>query len=367
DHPRYAWGQISSAPDPRHLLAYDPTHGVGQRRYVVPPPVARPLFGGGIATSDAAQQRERVLGSRTWIVPSSSLGERPGGRELREMVLWTLMRRRIPTDAALRVRKILFDVPGAAAAASAHIRSIIGMNRRWSFLTIVEPEPNRESRVLLDDVKDRFGQRRVKLDWRLTPLVERSLRFAQTAIVKDLRAVGVDCAVEGSSGPAGNQSIDEPRWVWHHMGTMRMSSDPTQGVVDANCKVHGMENLYVAGSSVFPTCSTDMPTLTLIALAHRLADHLSQKLADRPAEHESADRARRRIERHMAEARSPAGKTLAAFDFEGVPMVSKAQVMALASGDVWLNTGANLLLFGPPGGGKSHLSAAIGLALVENG
>ena len=65
----------------------------------------------------------------------------------------------------------------------------------------------------------------------------------------------------------------------------------------------------------------------------------------------------------MAEARLPAGKTLAAFDFESVPMVSKAQVMALASGDVWLNTGANLLLFGPPGGGKSHLSAAIGLAL----
>jgi len=85
------------------------------------------------------------------------------------------------------------------------------------------------------------------------------------------------------------------------------------------------------------------------------------------AEHEAADRSRRRIERHMAEARLPAGKTLASFDFESVPMLSKAQVMALACGDVWLNSGANLLLFGPPGGGKSHLSAAVGLALVENG
>jgi DNA replication protein DnaC len=63
----------------------------------------------------------------------------------------------------------------------------------------------------------------------------------------------------------------------------------------------------------------------------------------------------------------PAGKTLATFDFDSVPMVSKAQVMALAAGDVWLKTGANVLLFGPPGGGKSHLSAALGLALVENG
>ncbi|CCD90925.1 putative insertion sequence ATP-binding protein y4iQ/y4nD/y4sD (modular protein) [Bradyrhizobium sp. ORS 375] len=85
------------------------------------------------------------------------------------------------------------------------------------------------------------------------------------------------------------------------------------------------------------------------------------------AEHEVADRGRRRIERHMVEARLPAGKTLSSFDFDSVPMLSKAQVMALAAGDVWLETGANLLLFGPPGGGKSHLSAAIGLALVENG
>ena len=85
------------------------------------------------------------------------------------------------------------------------------------------------------------------------------------------------------------------------------------------------------------------------------------------AEHEAADRSRRRIERHMVEARLPAGKTLATFDFESVPMLSKAQAMALAAGDAWLKAGANLLLFGPPGGGKTHLGAAIGLALVENG
>jgi DNA replication protein DnaC len=96
------------------------------------------------------------------------------------------------------------------------------------------------------------------------------------------------------------------------------------------------------------------------------------------AEHEVADRARRRIERHLAEARLPAGKSLDAFDFDAVPMISKAQertfivsdkrsLMALASGDGWIGQGANLLLFGPPGGGKSHLAAAIGLALVENG
>jgi DNA replication protein DnaC len=85
------------------------------------------------------------------------------------------------------------------------------------------------------------------------------------------------------------------------------------------------------------------------------------------AEHEVADRGRRRIERHLVSARLPAGKTLDTFDFNAVPMVSKAQVMALAAGDGWLDQGANILLFGPPGGGKSHLAAALGLALVQNG
>jgi len=85
------------------------------------------------------------------------------------------------------------------------------------------------------------------------------------------------------------------------------------------------------------------------------------------AEHEIAERGRRRIERHLAEARLPVGKTLSSFDFAAVPMVSKAQVMALTAGNSWLEKGANLLLFGPPGAGKSHLAAAIGLTLVENG
>ena len=85
------------------------------------------------------------------------------------------------------------------------------------------------------------------------------------------------------------------------------------------------------------------------------------------AEHEVAERNRRRIERHLAEARLPIGKTLPTFDFQSVPMVSKAHVMALAAGDTWLEKGANVLLFGPPGAGKTHLAAAIGRALVENG
>ena len=85
------------------------------------------------------------------------------------------------------------------------------------------------------------------------------------------------------------------------------------------------------------------------------------------AEHELAERVHRRIERHLAEAHLPPGKTIDSFAFDAVPMVSKAQVMAIAAGDSWIAKGANILMFGPPGGGKSHLAAAIGLALIENG
>jgi DNA replication protein DnaC len=85
------------------------------------------------------------------------------------------------------------------------------------------------------------------------------------------------------------------------------------------------------------------------------------------AEHEVAQRDRRRIERHLGDARLLPGKTLDAFDFDATPMISKAHVMALCAGDSWLERGANLILIGGPGGGKSHLASAIGLALIENG
>jgi DNA replication protein DnaC len=84
-------------------------------------------------------------------------------------------------------------------------------------------------------------------------------------------------------------------------------------------------------------------------------------------EHELADRSRRRIERHLADARLLSGKTLDSFDFNAVPMVSRAHVMALAANDGWLEKGSHILCFGPPGSGKSHLAAGLGHALVETG
>ena len=78
--------------------------------------------------------------------------------------------------------------------------------------------------------------------------------------------------------------LDDPKY-WppvvrggaHHMGTTRMHDDPTRGVVDRNCKVHGIDNLYVTGGSIFPTSGAANPTLTIVALTLRLADHLKSR------------------------------------------------------------------------------------------
>ena len=82
---------------------------------------------------------------------------------------------------------------------------------------------------------------------------------------------------------------------------------------------------------------------------------------------EIAERARRRYERNLAESQLPKGKTFSSFNFERVPMISKAQVMALAASDAWLEQGGNVLFFGRHGAGKSHLAAGLGHALLEKG
>lgn len=94
---------------------------------------------------------------------------------------------------------------------------------------------------------------------------------------------------------------------------------------------------------------------------------LAARLLSALVEHELAERERRRVERHMVQARMLPGKTLDTFDFTAVPILSKAHINAIAASDSWVGKGANILLFGPPGVGKSHLSSAIRLALIKNG
>ncbi|MFC7610872.1 GMC family oxidoreductase [Teichococcus aestuarii] len=136
-----------------------------------------------------------------------------------------------------------------------------------------EQVPNADSRVTLTGERDAYGLPRLQVDWRLhrqdIDSLVRSMRVARDAFARSGTATLTfdDATIEDevrASTPVGG----------HHIGTARMAESPRDGVVDAHCAVHGVPNLYVASAAVFPTSSHANPTLTIVALALRLADHL---------------------------------------------------------------------------------------------
>ena len=158
-----------------------------------------------------------------------------------------------------------------------------------------EQAPNPDSRLTLSQERDRLGIPQLKVDWRTTELDRQSLKGCYRVLAAELKRTG-----------AGRLEYDEAELVarahshgivgGHHIGTTRMSAHPRQGVVDPDCRVHGVGNLYVASASVFPTSSQANPTLTLIALGLRMVDHLAGTLRSaRTAPLERPDTARLRL------------------------------------------------------------------------
>jgi choline dehydrogenase-like flavoprotein len=134
----------------------------------------------------------------------------------------------------------------------------------------VEQVPDRSSRVDLLPAVDALGRHGVRLRSRLAMphrvAHAKALEIAADELGLDGRHLANAMEAKYMAGDFG--------FFWHHMGTTRMGDDPQNSVVDRNCKVHGLANLFIAGSSVFPTSGTAGPTLTIVALAIRLADHL---------------------------------------------------------------------------------------------
>ena len=159
-----------------------------------------------------------------------------------------------------------------------HPRSLI---KDVKFQVIVEPLPDPQSRVRLSDSRiDRLGMPRVEVNWHLGEQVKRSFDRTLVIVADELRRSGVaevalDPPLEGRDWPAAL----EKEGTWHHMGTTRMHDSPQHGVVDRNCRVHGMHNLYISGSSLFPTAGANFPTITIAALTLRLADHIKREIA----------------------------------------------------------------------------------------
>lgn len=146
-----------------------------------------------------------------------------------------------------------------------------------SLITRQEQAPNPASRVTLSTARDALGVPRVRFDWQLTRLDKRSMRSLYTTLGHEFGRRGI-----GRVQMRDWLLADDDTWPalvsggWHDMGATRMHHDPRQGVVDAQCRVHGIRNLYLAGAGVFTTAGSANPTLTIVALALRLGDHLQR-------------------------------------------------------------------------------------------
>lgn len=146
-------------------------------------------------------------------------------------------------------------------------------------LAEVEQVPNPDSRVRLIAERDRFGVPRVEVDWRLVEQDKLTIRKGLAALEARLGPSTVADVVHHPWIQTDNlQSFPGQDWA-HHAGTTRMHDDPRKGVVDRDSRVHGMDNLYVTGCSVFPTEGMTPPTITIMALASRLAAHLRADMA----------------------------------------------------------------------------------------
>jgi choline dehydrogenase-like flavoprotein len=162
----------------------------------------------------------------------------------------------LPSVTALARKFIDFDCPSDGLITS-----------------LIEQAPNLDSRISLTNDTDKLGLRRIQLDWQLNDRDKNTIR--QLAILSAQEMAKLNRSRVKLAPFITNKDVDiEVGGHAHQMGTTRMSSDPRFGVVNEHCQVHGIKNLYLAGSSVFPTGGGTNPTLTIVMLALRLAEKL---------------------------------------------------------------------------------------------
>ena len=251
----------------------------------------------GWSLSDSAQERLEALNCVAELNIDSNLLSGPAAASY----LWQRLRAgALPDDWQERARRVLGDLGGVAQ--SAWRKAVLGtyVNKPVKEITLMvtlDPLPNPSSRVTLSDRCDALGLPLPILDWHLSPEDEHSMEALTSRLAGELARLGLgrvrlhpEIGRKHSSWARAGRlrghhiaaEAPEMDLSWHHMGTTRMASGPREGVVDADCRVHGSDNLFIAGSSVFPTTGNANPTLTIVALALRLSDHLQAQLHARP-------------------------------------------------------------------------------------
>jgi choline dehydrogenase-like flavoprotein len=236
---------------------------------------------GALRLSDAARRAERMLGLGVTLhslddphdVLSISQVSRP--YMLLAQAVRAVRHGRLPSAPGTAAAAILGSAPELCRLV--YRRYVKRPARAFVIGCRAEQLPNPDSRVTLDAQCDALGLPKARLEWRLSSCDVDTVERGQALLGKALR--DHDFEMFPAEAPTGwRRSIAGGA---HHMGTTRMHRDPARGVVDEHCRVHGTTNLYVAGSSVFPTSGWAPPTLTIVALALKLADTLAGGLTPR--------------------------------------------------------------------------------------
>ena len=203
------------------------------------------------------------------------------GEQSLKRILGAVSKGHYPDGLARHLQRVLADLrPLSELAGQKLAQGLFGAGEHGALLAlrgVGEQVPNPDSRIMLADTTDALGLPRVLIDWRLSEADRITLRRAGEILAEEVGHLGLGRIQLAFSGEDG----EEPEfieWGYHHIGTTRMHDDPKQGVVDRDCRLHVAANLYVAGSSVFPTSGAGTPTITLVALALRLADHLKARV-----------------------------------------------------------------------------------------
>jgi choline dehydrogenase-like flavoprotein len=278
EHPFVTFGVLEPADRTvfERLRLYD-LHRVG----------GQPVIG-GLAVSEEVRREQHLLGARAYLVPRDRTFGRDGVRSLLTLIP-SVRAGEPPLALPLHLLRIARDAPSVARFVARRIRRPEYQHQEnrggWSayppdpdrygviqLIGLVEQVPDPRNRVTLSAKRDVLGVPRARLEFNWTVLDRDSVSRTCAILAEDVAASGLGRFVAWDPLRPGGLSIHSPH---HHMGTTRMNDDPRDGVVDRNCRIHGVANLYIAGSSVFPTgAGAANPTLTIIALAIRLADHL---------------------------------------------------------------------------------------------
>lgn len=234
----------------------------------------------GYALGEPLMRREQALHAS---VRFKDIPARNSGTAAARAVLRDIRDGHWPENLGSKILEVFGDLDHVAANAwriYAKDRTAIPRTDMIYLEAEGEQAPNPDSRLYLTPDRDALGLRRIALDWELSEIDRRSMLALVRAMAAEFRRLSL-----GAISPDHWLVDDGADWraaikeSFHHIGTTRMADGPDRGVVDAHCRLHGVENLYVAGSSVFPTSGAVSPTYTIVALAIRLADHLKARLS----------------------------------------------------------------------------------------